>query len=178
MTIKSRVLAMALGLGLASTVSAADGQEQRGQKTGRGGPDIATEVMSKVRRAMSQLDLSEEQRTAIREEVKGIREEIRPLVKELHVVKSEMRESMLSGEYDADAVAGIADRQGAITSEISILVSSTVAAAMAHLSEEQRLELSEMRENAKSHRKEHRQMRGEHRKERRQRRTRETAEDS
>ncbi|MFT5138724.1 MAG: Spy/CpxP family protein refolding chaperone [Lysobacterales bacterium] len=156
---KNRITFTLLLVGLmfaASAIAHDHGRDQSGKnRQGRANP--VAEAIQRFGKAIRQLDLSEDQKTAIHSEFSGIRESVKPLVRQLHEGKNEIRELVMSEKYDADAVSDIAANQGALTADITMLVSGAVANAMSHLSDEQRAELMIMSGNHHAHRMEHRE---------------------
>ena len=120
----------------------------------RGGPDMGMQVIEHLKRALRRLDLSDEQRDAIRSNMSGMREDLRPLVKQIHEGRRELHEIISSGEYDPEAAAVIASQQGELTEELTMLISGMAASVLAELSDEQRAELKAMGEKRRAHREE------------------------
>jgi Spy/CpxP family protein refolding chaperone len=118
--------------------------------------EMGTQVIEHLGKAVRRLDLSEEQKESIHADIKGLKESIRPLVKELHQGRKELHGLITGTEYDAEAVAAIADKQGSLTAEITRVASGTAAAVLAQLTDEQRAELVAMGEARQAHREKHR----------------------
>lgn len=138
-------IALAAGLVFAGTASAADkGPRMDRQHHQRGGQELGLQVIQHLGKAMRRLDLSEEQKVAIKDEFGLFRETVKPLVQELHSGRKGLHEVITADDYNADAAAEIAEHQGQLTAEITMLVSEAAAAVMAQLSDEQRAELQAM----------------------------------
>jgi Spy/CpxP family protein refolding chaperone len=135
----------------ASIANAEGGRMER--KHVRPGGDVGMHVIQRLGKAMHRLDLSEEQRTAIKGEFKALKESARPLVKQIHEGRGTLRDLTTQIPYDADAVAAITEQQGSLTAEVARMVSGTVATVLGHLDEEQRAELQAMGEQRRAHRK-------------------------
>lgn len=155
MNITSKLLIALAGLTLAAASFAGD----PGPRHDRGHAGMGAEVIEHVARAVRRLDLSEEQRTAIHAELQGMRETMKPLVHEMLDTRKALHEQITADQYDAQAVAEIAERQGSLTSEMTIIASGAAASVLAQLSEEQRAELQAMAETRRAHRGVHKDMR-------------------
>lgn len=158
MTNRLKVSLLVAGLMLATTSIAAERGPHTERMQQRGGPEMAGQVIKRLARAVRQLDLSEEQQAATRAEFEGFRESVKPLVKELHQGRIALHEAVTDDIYDADAVAGLAQQQGKLVTEITIVTSEAAAAVLARLSDEQRAELKAMAEERRAHRAMHRDM--------------------
>ncbi len=145
------------GLLLAGNSIAGDhgpGQDRMHQ---RGGPGMATPIIQHLTRAIRRLDLSDDQKESIHTELKGLKGTLKPLVQELHESKKDLHGLITASEYDAEAVAINAERQGSLTAEITIIASEVASAVLAQLSDAQRAELEAMGEEHRAHREEHHQ---------------------
>ena len=144
------LIALLAGLLIAGSTLAGERGRGMDRHHQRGGPDIGMQVMEHLGKAIRRLDLSEDQKTTIRGEFGGFRETVAPLVKEMHEGRMNLREIIAEGEYDPDAAAEIAEQQGRLTTEITLLVSETVAGVLAQLDDEQRTELQAMGEERRA----------------------------
>ncbi|MBT8062777.1 MAG: periplasmic heavy metal sensor [Xanthomonadales bacterium] len=141
---------------LACSAGAVAGEhdERRGPpKHDRAGIE-GVEAVRHLSRAFRRLDLDEEQVAAVRAEMTAMRESLKPLATEFHQNRKSMQELVLDGEYDEQQAAEIAEHQGALTAEIALLTSATVARMLDHLNDEQRAELDAMRADRMAHREE------------------------
>ena len=151
------------GLLLAGNSIAGDhgpGQDRMHQ---RSGPGMATPIIQHLARAIRRLDLSDDQKDSIHAEFKGLKSTLKPLVQELHESKKDLHGLITASEYDAEAVAINAERQGSLMAEITIIASEVAAAVLAQLSDAQRAELEAMGEDRRGHREAHHQRVREHR---------------
>lgn len=164
----TRILIMSVAmLAYSAGTFAADHDDRRGPPK-RGGPGIdGVEAVRHLGRALRRLDLDEAQIAAVRAEMSTMRESLKPLMTEFHENRKAMRELVLAGDYDESQAAEIAEQQGALTSEITLLTSATVSRMLEQLTEEQRAELDAMRENRLAHRSEMRDRKKAHRDHRR-----------
>ena len=167
MTNRLKISLLVTGLILAASSIAGERNQDRGRMHQRGGPDIAGQIMEHLGRAVRNLDLTEDQKVAIREEFGGFKETVMPLVKELHQGRKGLHLAITGETYDADAVAAIATQQGELTTEITLVAIEAAAAVLAQLSDEQRAELRAMAQDRRAHFEERRKIMKEHRKERR-----------
>lgn len=163
----TRILIMTCAILAASAAAAAGGHDDR---RGPPGPDRAgiegVEAVRHLGRALRRLDLDEEQRTALRSEMTGMRETLKPLMTEFHANRKAMRELVLEDDYDQQEAEAIAERQGTLTAEITLLTSGTVSRMLGQLTDEQRAELDAMREDRMAHRAEMKDRAKAHRKHR------------
>jgi len=156
MNFKSPILIVLAGVLLMASASAAD----RGPHHDRAHPGMGmgTEVMQHLFQAMHRLDLSEEQKTAIHADLSGLKETMQPLMLELQESRKALHEQITADTYDAEAVAGIAARQGSLTAEMTVIASEAASGVFAQLSDEQRAELKAMGTAYRVHRKDHMEM--------------------
>jgi len=143
---------------LAGNTLAAERGQHSERMHARGGPDIGMQVIQHLTKAIRRLDLSEEQKTAVRAEFSGMKEDLRPLIRQLHEGRKELRGVIISEQYDADAVAAIAEQQGTLTAEITVLVSEIASSVLARLTDEQRADLQAMGVERREHQEGHREM--------------------
>jgi len=147
---------------LAGNTLAAERGQHSERMHARGGPDMGMQmgmqVIQHLTKAIRRLDLSEEQKTAVRAEFSGMKEDLRPLIRQLHEGRKELRGVIISEQYDADAVAAIAEQQGTLTAEITVLVSEIASSVLARLTDEQRADLQAMGDTRREHRGGHREM--------------------
>ena len=100
-------------------------------------------------RAFRHLDLSEEQKESVKATVKGLREDIKPLMLEARELHKQMGELVRAAEYDAGAVAALADQEGDLLAERIKLTAAAMSQARSYLSDEQREQLANMAEKRK-----------------------------
>ncbi len=145
------------GLLLAGNSIAGDHGPDQDRMHQRGGPGMATPIIQHLARAIRRLDLSDDQKDSIHAEFKGLKSTLKPLVQELHESKKDLHGLITASEYDAEAVAINAERQGSLTTEITIIASEVASAVLAQLSDAQRAELEAMGEERRAHREGHHQ---------------------
>jgi len=155
MNIKSKILVALAGITLMAGAAAGD----RGPRHDRDHAAMGSEVIHHLVKALHRLDLSEAQKVSIHEDLQGLRESMQPLVEELAETREALHEQITAENYDANAVADIANRQGNLTAEMTIIASETASGVLAQLSDEQRAELVEMADTHRLHRNVHKEMR-------------------
>ncbi len=112
---------------------------QRGQRSMQGMP-----VVEQLMRSLRRLDLSDEQQASIRGVMQGMKTEIRPIMDEMKAGHMQLRELVKADEYDENAVAGLAAREGDLTAERMVITSRALSEMYGYLTDEQRAELEEM----------------------------------
>ena len=157
MNYRIKLVLMLTAFLLAGNTLAAERGQHSERMHARGGPDIGMQVIQHLTKAIRRLDLSEEQKTAVRAEFSGMKEDLRPLIRQLHEGRKELRGVIISEQYDADAVAAIAEQQGTLTAEITVLVSEIASSVLARLTDEQRADLQAMGVERREHREGHRE---------------------
>lgn len=153
-------------------------RDGRDRGPGHGGPDMAPQFIERIGRALRSLDLSEEQRDSAHSELEALKESMKPLVKSMHENRKNLHDLVTADSYDSDAVAEVAEQQGAITAEMTILASSAAANVLALLNEEQRAQLKNMAEERQEFLDDHREWVKAHKDGRRDRRPAPPPEDS
>lgn len=156
---------------------AADHGERGKRMHQRGGPDMGMQVIEHLTRAIRRLDLSEEQKDAIRADMQGFREDFKPLVKQVHENRKALHELITADSNEDEAVSAIASQLGQLTEEMTLLVSDQAASILDELDEEQRAELKAMGDERRAHRAEHRAERQEKMMQRRESRRQEGSEE-
>lgn len=127
-----------------------------------GGPDMAPPIIERIGRALRNLDLSDDQRQSVHAEMQGLKQSMQPLVQSLHENRKSLHELVTADEYDSAAVAEAAEKQGAITAQMTILASATAANVLALLDEEQRAQLEDMAAERQEFRADHKKRMKEH----------------
>lgn len=161
---RTRLTVIFTGLLLTASAMAAPHGPRGERWKHHGGPDFA-QTMLHLGHAVRQLDLSEDQREAIHTEFEAFRESFHPLAEELRENRLALREVITADEYDAEAAAAIAQKQGELTTRLVTVSADAAAAVLGRLTDEQRAELKEQAEFRREHREEHREMKMERRKE-------------
>lgn len=137
------ILLLGSGLALAHGPDRDRGKDRHG--SGHRGPD-AMEMVGHFHRALRELDLSAEQKEAIRGHFSGMKEANKPVLNELRSSRRALHEALMASDYDAAEVAGIAQAQGEAHAALLRSVASTLHAALAELTPAQRDQLDAMRE--------------------------------
>ena len=127
-----------------------------GDGQGRGGPHHTRgmqgiPMVSHLVRAMHRLDLSEEQKDAIHGVLQDMKTTIRPVMDETRVGHEQLQELIKAANYDEQAVAALAAKEGQLAAERVVIASRAFSDVFAVLTEEQREELSAMSEHRKQH---------------------------
>lgn len=133
------------------------GDRERGQNHRRGMP--AMPVVSQVMRAVRHLDLSDEQRSAVKEIMQGLRQETRPIMGEMKANHELLRDLIKAETYDEAAVAELAEAEGKLAAERLVITSRALSEVFAQLTEEQRAELEIMAAERRERMSERRQQR-------------------
>ena len=111
-------------------------QQQRGNQT--------MPAVEKLSHALRKLDLSDEQKTNTRGVFKQLRSDIRPLMKETRAGHQQLKVLTMASEFDATAIAAIAEKEGDLVTQRVMLTSKALADALGHLTGEQRTQLDTM----------------------------------
>lgn len=127
----------------ASVLAKDRGRDRKGPPPGG---SVLTEMVEHTHHALKQLELTEEQKAAIRGEFQSMRTEAKPLLEELRDNRAALHEQLIARDYDAAAVGLLAEQQGDLTAKLLRLGSASVHAALGHLTDEQRARLGELRE--------------------------------
>ncbi len=143
---------LAAALFIAGTAAAHDHDRNRDRDRQRAAPAPELAAIQHLGKAVRRLGLSEEQKEAVRAEFKGLKEQVKPIMEARRAAHRELRELVTTTPYDADAVADLAASQGKSATELTMITSGTVAAVLAHLTDEQRAELEAMGERRREHR--------------------------
>lgn len=148
---KSTSVLLACFLTFAVSLAAAHGPD-RGRDHDRSGPrgPEAMEMVGHLHHALKRLDLNETQRAAIRGRFRDMKSEVGPLLEQLREGRADMHAALLAPDYDANAVAAIAEQQGAANAGIIEIVARTVHSALTELTPEQRAELQAMGEHRRN----------------------------
>lgn len=112
----------------------------------QGGYDPTSSVQRKLTRAMKQLDLSEEQESAVRAIFEDNREDLQANREATRAVREDIRALLDSWPLDEAALASLAEREGELAEERVVLTSTLASEVLAELDEDQRAELDAMRE--------------------------------
>lgn len=148
---KTSIAKTVICLGLALPLLAmAKGPDREPEKSGRDHPP-AMQAVEQFQRAVRRLDLSDEQKRAIREEFSEMRKDAKTLLEDMRVSRDALHGLVSAEEYNPDGVSELADRQGALTADLIRMSAASVHAAMGHLTEAQLARLDELREE-RSHR--------------------------
>jgi Spy/CpxP family protein refolding chaperone len=117
---------------------------------GHGGPgpgDSTSQLAREMAGAIKRLDLSEEQETAIRALFSDNRETLKAHGQASREVRDEIRELLGAERLDEDALAALATREGELAEERVILMTTLASQVHAELTEAQRAELAQMRDD-------------------------------
>ena len=101
-------------------------------------------VVERMMRGIRHLDLSDEQKTSIKGIMQDLKAEERPLVREMKSGHTQLKELIKSDIFDEQAVASLAEKEGALSAERLIIASRAMSAVYAQLTDEQRAELEAM----------------------------------
>jgi len=126
-------------------------QHQRGNQSMPG--------VDRMMRGIMHLDLSDEQRASFKTIMKGLKAEERLLAKEMKSGHEQLKELIKAESFDEQAVASLAEQEGALAAERLIIASRAMSEVYGQLTDEQRAELEIMAEKRIAKRNEKRQKR-------------------
>ena len=109
-------------------------------------------MAEQVFRTFRRLDLDDTQKENVRGIFETMRADLKPVMKDMKAAQLQLRELITAGDFDADAVAAIAQREGELTTERILITSRAMSDAYAQLTEEQRAELAAMAEERRAKR--------------------------
>jgi len=121
----------------------------RGPRAQRGMPGMP--IVEQIVRALHRLDLSDEQKENIRAAMRDLRVDAGPIMDEIKAGHKQLRELITAAEYDENAVAEVAAKEGNLTTERLVIASRTSATILAYLTDEQRAQLDEMAAQRQQH---------------------------
>ena len=101
-------------------------------------------AVERMMRGIRHLDLSDEQKASIKGIMKDLKAEERPLAKEMKSGQAQLKELIKAESFDEQAVAALAETEGALAAERLIIASRAMSAVYAQLTDEQRAELESM----------------------------------
>ena len=101
-------------------------------------------AVERMMRGVRHLDLSDEQKANIKGIMQDLKAEERPLVKEMKSGHEQLKELIKAESFDEQAVASLAENEGALAAERLIIASRAMSAVYAQLTDEQRAELETM----------------------------------
>lgn len=126
---------------LVAAGSAMAGDRGPGGKHQRGGPQ-GSQIMDQFKRELRQLDLSDEQKASVKVIMQDLREQIMPIGKDLRDNHLAFRDLIKSENWDENAAALLADNEGDLTAQRTLLTNKALADIYAQLNDEQRAELA------------------------------------
>ena len=115
---------------------------RKGHKQQRG--NQAMPAVAGMMRAIRHLDLSDDQKAGIKAIMQDLKAEERQLTKEMKLGYEQLKELIKADSYDEEAVAALADQEGALAAERLIITSRAMSEVYAQLTDEQRAELETM----------------------------------
>jgi len=121
----------------------------RGPRVQRAMP--AMPILEQVVRALHRLDLSDEQKENIRAAMRDLRADTSPIIDEIKAGHRQLRELITATEYDENAVAEVAAKEGNLAAERLLIASRTLATVLGYLTDEQRARLDEMAAQRRQH---------------------------
>lgn len=144
----SRIIVASLLLAVSGTVLAqdnmVDGEDsmtrERHHQRGKQSMPGVTNMM----RAIRHLELSDDQKASFKEIMRGLRVEERLLAKEMKAGHEQLKELIKAESFDQQAVAAVAENEGALAAERLILASRAMSDVYGQLTDEQRAELEIM----------------------------------
>ena len=139
-TIISTLLLTTSSVALAQNPDSNFGDRGKHQQRGMQGNPFVEQVMRGIKR----LDLEEDQRASIRAIMKTLKAESRNLMEQTRVGHMQLRALITAENYDQAAVAALAEKEGQLATERTILSSRALSEIYAQLNEEQQAELNAM----------------------------------
>jgi protein CpxP len=143
-TIMTSLLLTIAGLTLSLDAYGEPGRKGQHQQRERG--MNAMPVIDKVMHAIRRLDLDEAQRDSIRVIMQDLKAGVHPLMQETKAGHLELKELIKADTYDEDAVAALAEQEGALASERLVITSKALSDIFSQLTDEQRDQLETMAE--------------------------------
>lgn len=113
---------------------------QRGMQGGMQGMPMVQNVVRGLRR----LDLSDEQIENVQAVMQNLRTEAGPVRDEMWASHMQLRELIKADDYDENAVAALAAKEGELAAERIMMASRALSEVYGYLTAEQRAELDEM----------------------------------
>jgi len=126
----------------AGTTIAQDNEFGPGQRGPRGMQGMP--AVENMMRAIRRLDISDEQQANIRAVMQEMKTEIKPIMEETKAGHLQLKELVKADEYDENAVAGLAAKEGDLVAERMVITSRALSEVYGYLTDEQRAELEEM----------------------------------
>lgn len=133
------------------------GHGHKGQRGQRGEPFMP--LTNGIMRAIKHLDLSEDQKESIHATMQAMKAEIRPVMDEMKAGHLQLKELIKADGFDEKAVADLAAKEGDLAAERILITSRALSDVYAQLTDEQRIELEEMRAERMARRAERRNQR-------------------
>jgi len=115
---------------------------RKGHKHQRGQHQMP--AVAGMMRAIRHLDLSDDQKADIKVIMQELKAEERQLTKEMKLGHEQLKELIKAESFDEEAVAALADQEGALTAERLIVTSRALSEIYGQLTDEQRAELENM----------------------------------
>ncbi|MDJ0655526.1 MAG: Spy/CpxP family protein refolding chaperone [Xanthomonadales bacterium] len=112
---------------------------------GGGGPRGVLGGLERIERMAGELQITDEQRDAIRAVVDGVRPQLREVFDGMRENREAIRETTFADSYDAAAVAQLAEVQGDLMAQTIVIRHQARADVMNLLTPEQRTQLAGMR---------------------------------
>ena len=123
------------------------GMDDYGQHGGYGHRDAGFGMRGRhgIMRALSQLELSEEQEAELREIMEEKRDDVRDRMRSKREARAALREAMSAEPFDAAQVQQLAEEQGRALTDMILDRAETTQRIRALLTPEQRAELADLR---------------------------------
>ena len=101
----------------------------------------------KMMKVMKELDLSDEQRQAVREIKKESREQMQASREQMMEVRKELREASSADNYDASKIREIADKKAKLMANMTVKRVEIMQRIRSELTPDQQKEFAEMKEH-------------------------------
>ncbi len=142
-TIITSLLLTVSGLTLAEDFYGKSGT--RGQQSQRGMQEMQEmPIVKQLMHGIKRLDLGNEQSKSIRKVMQGLKTKVRPIMLETRAGHVQLKELIKTGNYDENAVAVLAKKEGGLAAERFIITSKAMSEVLSHLTDAQRAELDDM----------------------------------
>jgi Spy/CpxP family protein refolding chaperone len=146
-TVITALLLAASGMAMAQDYDRGPGNKGKHPQRGMQAPPQSP--VQGVMRAIRRLDLSDEQKEAVWNIAHDLKGQLHPVMVEMRDGQRQLKDLLRSGEFDAKAVAALAEKEGDLVAQRIMLTSEALAGIFDQLTEEQKSQLAAMAEKRK-----------------------------
>ncbi|MGD9020882.1 MAG: Spy/CpxP family protein refolding chaperone [Lysobacterales bacterium] len=148
-TVITALLLAASGMAVAQDYDRGPGY--KGKRPQRGMQNAPQSPVEGVMRAIRRLELSDEQKESIWNIAHDLKGDLHPIVVEMRAGQHQLRDLLRTGDFDENAVAALAEKEGDLVAQRIMLTSEALAGIFGQLTEEQKDQLAAMAEERKQH---------------------------